>query len=301
MNQDNYVSGTTKLFANADRLLEFKERNILRPVTLDVSPTNACNLNCSFCSVKNRDLTEELLPGNAIATIHKYMELGIKSVVLTGGGEPTLWSYFDGFVKQCKDILNLKLGLITNGLKLHEIDPEILGRFDWIRVSLNGLDVGLEPDLSTIPYSVDLSLNYVWHSDSVFHLQAVGLQKILNQYPKVSVLKIQKDIFGDDLSVPPFEDERVFISEKDDHSSIPKICYMGWVKPHLDANGEVYRCVCSAFEGRKLDPKHLMPIDPKRTPDINMFSTHLCQKCFFYDQNELIRKFIQKNKHDDFI
>lgn len=311
MDKNNYKSGVSKIIANIDRLIEFKKHNILRPVTLDVSPTNQCNLNCTFCSVKNRDRDEVLFLGQALSTVRKYMELGIKSVVLTGGGEPTLWKYFDQFVIRCKDVFQLKLGMITNGLKLHEIDPKILARFEWIRVSLNGLDVNLIPDLSTIPTSVDLSLNYVWvnnnpHADKVM----LGIQALVHTYPNISIVKIEKDIFRkesisatDDINILLLKHncgDKVFLNQKD-KIFVPKVCYMGWVKPHLDANGQVYRCVCSAFDARELNLKHLMPVDPGFTPDNDWFDTSVCTTCFFDKQNDFIYDFIGDKKHSDFI
>lgn len=304
MLKDSYISRTSKLLSNIDRLLEFRTRYILRPITLDISPINECNLNCPFCSVQNRDRSEMLMALDTLHIVRKYMNLGIKSVVLTGGGEPTLWPYFDRFVIHCKDIFNLKLGLITNGLKLHEIDSKILGRFDWIRVSLNGLDVGKKPDLSKIPIHVDISANYVWHDQSLPHKQGLQLKEFIEKNPRISALKIQKDIFSkisSNYHIPSFNNDRIFFSEKEDITQIPQVCYMGWIKPHLDANGELYRCVCSAFENRKLEPKHLMPVDIDQTPDNDTFTTSKCKVCFFSKQNNFIHQFIQEKKHADFI
>lgn len=314
MEKDAYFSGSSKLIGNADRLVEFQQTNRLRPITLDVSPTNQCNLNCSFCSVKERDQEEYLLPTQSLSIVKKYMDLGIKSVVLTGGGEPTLWKYFDRFVRHCKDTFQLKLGLITNGLKLHEIDPEILGRFEWIRVSMNGIDHDIDLDFSTIPYSVDLSLNYVWVHDNPYAKKVIEkIPKYINLYPRISIVKIQEDIFKENVFITDADinhlntlekkcqGKMIYRKKKFLTSCVPKVCYMGWIKPHLDADGQVYRCVCSAYWSRKLDPVHLMPVNPDNYPDNDLFSTQRCHTCFFEKQNNLIHQFRMKKKHDDFI
>lgn len=312
MDQDVYKSGIGKLITNLDRIVEFKERNILRPITLDVSPTNQCNLNCSFCSVRDRPKDEVLFLGQALATTRQYMEMGIRSVVLTGGGEPTMWEYFNQYVIRCKDIFQLKLGLITNGLKLKDIAPDILGRFDWIRVSLSGLDVGIVPDLSNIPSCVDVSLNYVWVKDNP-HAEKVleVIPDLLKKYPKISAVKIERDIFSKEyfgeidtcnIRILKGEDDRIFFNSKNiDTLFLPKVCYMGWVKPHLDAGNQVYRCVCSAFTGRKLDPRHQMPTPPSRTPDNDYFDTSFCNVCFFSDINDFIYNYLKDKKHSNFI
>jgi len=51
--------------------------------------TSRCNLNCSHCYVKGRDLGQELPPNEALTLAEKIVELGADSVNITGG-EPLL-------------------------------------------------------------------------------------------------------------------------------------------------------------------------------------------------------------------
>ena len=140
---NQYTSNSSKLLQHPERLAEFRELGIARPITLDVEPTNACNLACNFCIVRDRDKSEALTYLQAKTCTEAYLEAGIKSIEISGGGEPTLWEHFSTYVRNLPR--GLPLGLITNGLKLHELADDVINRFTWIRVSLNGVvDNGLE-------------------------------------------------------------------------------------------------------------------------------------------------------------
>jgi MoaA/NifB/PqqE/SkfB family radical SAM enzyme len=66
---------------------------------------------------------------------------GTKGVTIEGGGEPTLAPFFAKATQTAVD-LGLKVGLITNGLKLFNRSqpPSFYRLFQWIRVSLDATD-----------------------------------------------------------------------------------------------------------------------------------------------------------------
>jgi len=107
------------------------------PITVEIDPTNRCQLNCSFCMFKTireggdrKDLPLDL---------YQYLlldlkQIGVKSITFTGGGEPTLHNEFKKFVKFA-DALGFEYGLITNGLRIDKIErPD---KFKFIRVSID--------------------------------------------------------------------------------------------------------------------------------------------------------------------
>jgi wyosine [tRNA(Phe)-imidazoG37] synthetase (radical SAM superfamily) len=63
---------------------------------------------------------------------------GLLSVILVGGGEPTLHSDFREIVRLIKK-KNLELGLVTNGSRLNKMGEvtEWLGEKDWVRISID--------------------------------------------------------------------------------------------------------------------------------------------------------------------
>src|SRR3990172_2205595 len=104
-----------------------------RPQSLQVSLTNRCNLKCSFCSVSGRNKDVVWHHESLKDAIFSFIKCGIGTVELTGAGEPTLYPYLSDIVTYCKQF-DLKLWLITNGIRLKNIPRGTLEKFTWIRV-----------------------------------------------------------------------------------------------------------------------------------------------------------------------
>lgn len=111
----------------------------IAPISINLDLTTACNYRCTHCidwdvlNTKHRLAEEDLR-----ASIALMAERGLRSVILIGGGEPTLYPGFVGFVGFLKD-LGLQVAVVTNGSRgdrLLEIVRRLDGR-DWIRMSLD--------------------------------------------------------------------------------------------------------------------------------------------------------------------
>ncbi|MBI4611212.1 MAG: radical SAM protein [Candidatus Rokubacteria bacterium] len=106
------------------------------PISVELSLTNACNYKCVWCS--DMDLRErlggELDTGVVFKLIEELKAGGTRGVVIEGGGEPTLHRDFNAIVEHIR-ANGLSVGLITNGHLLPY--RELIGEFDWIRVSLD--------------------------------------------------------------------------------------------------------------------------------------------------------------------
>jgi len=102
------------------------------PINVEISPSNKCNLNCSYCFYgKTHDPTiiDYDYLQNALLAMNSMC---IKAITWTGGGEPTMHPRFDDMV-HFANVMGFKQGLFTNGT--NEIrNPE---HFEWIRVSVS--------------------------------------------------------------------------------------------------------------------------------------------------------------------
>jgi len=107
------------------------------PSQVDLSLTTSCNLQCRWCV--DRKLREEApgtwQTGRVLEVLDEYRHIGANSLVIDGGGEPTLHPEFARVVIHAA-AQGFRLGLVTNGLLLSEY-ADILPLFDWIRVSLD--------------------------------------------------------------------------------------------------------------------------------------------------------------------
>ncbi|MFK5954816.1 MAG: radical SAM protein [Planctomycetota bacterium] len=109
------------------------------PISINLDLTTACNYACDHCidwealnlAVKHEE--EELR-----ASMVELKKRGLQSVILIGGGEPTLYPGFGDFVRFLKQ-MELQVAVVTNGSR-NEIIAEVADCFtagDWVRLSLD--------------------------------------------------------------------------------------------------------------------------------------------------------------------
>ncbi|HVQ24460.1 MAG TPA: radical SAM protein, partial [Planctomycetota bacterium] len=114
------------------------------PVSINLDLTTACNYACDHCvdfEILNtgRKYEHERL----LASLAQLARRGLKSVIVIGGGEPTLYPKFAEVMTRMKE-LGLQLGVVTNGTgmdKILAVADKLDGR-DWVRLSL---DSGSDP------------------------------------------------------------------------------------------------------------------------------------------------------------
>jgi hypothetical protein len=132
------------------------------PVSINLDLTTACNYRCDHCIdweiVNSRHRHREQALRASIATL---VARGLRSVILIGGGEPTLYAGFAAFVRFLKDA-HLDVAVVTNGGRgdrLLEV-ADALGKQDWIRLSL---DAGSEATFRAMhrPMREELTLDEV--------------------------------------------------------------------------------------------------------------------------------------------
>ncbi len=133
--------GLEKLFLHSekvDNLLKNNGVDELYPVSVEMTLTNQCNLNCVYCSdqeLRTRQGRKQAISYEVVESFFADLSRGgTKGVTLEGGGEPTLYPDFARVVHCARDN-GLALGLITNGTV--RLDEEVLREFEWIRVSLD--------------------------------------------------------------------------------------------------------------------------------------------------------------------
>ena len=127
-------------------------------IRASIAPYQRCSSSCSFCSTANRNVNDTVPLEDAKrfvdalffeqaefnkTTFPGYNEsykqitgddIRLKSLILTGGGQPNLWPFFEDFVKYVHS-LGIELGLITNGFP-KTISDDVYSCFSWIRISI---------------------------------------------------------------------------------------------------------------------------------------------------------------------
>ena len=109
------------------------------PVSINLDLTTACNYRCDHCvdfDILNKNIRfdhEKLKEGLA-----ELQQRGLRSVIIIGGGEPTVYPGFADMVTFMKGI-DLQIGVVTNGSRLDRV-LEVAQHFekdDWVRLSLD--------------------------------------------------------------------------------------------------------------------------------------------------------------------
>jgi MoaA/NifB/PqqE/SkfB family radical SAM enzyme len=133
-----------------DRLATIRGDAEAGPVHVQIILSDLCNQACHFCAYRDPTYTSSVLfhvehnyNPNRMLAVEKVMEIlddcvemGVRAVQFTGGGEPTIHPKFQ-FIVNTASRLGLKWALVTNGV-MHQHD---LSEAAWIRVSL---DAGCE-------------------------------------------------------------------------------------------------------------------------------------------------------------
>jgi len=107
---------------------------------MEFHPTDLCNLSCSGCTYGHDRSTKkgkDVFPFNGL---EKLSALNPQSIVIVGGGEPTLYKdknhTFTDLTRSLRNILpKAKFGLITNGTFFP--NSADFSCFDWLRVSID--------------------------------------------------------------------------------------------------------------------------------------------------------------------
>lgn len=121
---------------NSQRLIEWVNGINVPPITIMICPTNRCNHLCPRC-VGGKINAENL--GNMREAVEQVANYGVKSLVVSGGGEPLLNNETPDLIEFARN-KGLDIGLITNGsIRLPENKLiKIIKNSHWIRISMDG-------------------------------------------------------------------------------------------------------------------------------------------------------------------
>lgn len=109
------------------------------PLSINLDLTTACNYACDHCidwDILNSG--KQHLYAELIASLDHMAARGLRSVILIGGGEPTVHPRFRDTVRHCKS-LGLQVAIVTNGSYNDRIADVVdcMDERDWIRLSLD--------------------------------------------------------------------------------------------------------------------------------------------------------------------
>lgn len=320
-----YSTWGDKLLQHCDRLQEIQVDRRFRPITLQLAPTEACDSDCSFCSVQSRP-RGKITFSEIMCGLKQFADLGCKAVELTGGGNPTI--YRDGdrtinhVIEACR-MLGLQIGVITNSenLKRH-LAKESFDSVSWIRVSLAKLDEGYSAedyDLSGVPTG-KLGLSYIVHAGTTPQTFR-EIEKVLANYPETKFVRIAADCLTEDSLIIRHKwgelveklDPRVFIKEIDDNfHPFPGGCWVGMLRPYWVSTG-IYICTSHVLKKRTYLPEYRLcgpgditsaweNMNTRFTQGLAPYEIDIsqCWHCYYFNNNQILNTVIKEMPDKNF-
>lgn len=319
MNKFSITSNQVKLLKHMDSLQRIQNGKH-SPVLLHLSITNRCNQNCIHCCFAGRDKTLELDYIDIISAINKFRQFGLKSVELTGGGEPTKHRRINEVI----DFINstgLKLGMNTNALEIDHV--YYWERFEWVRVALNYLDYCNDEDLIKFKDNIKELMSKTKVTACYIVPQQFGVKNLKKVIKFANELKVYTRIAPDCIQDPKDirhsidNIKRVIDIEKDNIYTFcsdfnvylyeNEVCMIHFIKPFLYTDGYVYCCPSSelAVENSRtmnhnLRVCHMDDILKYYNGPLHTFE-HKCSYCKYALQNNLLYSLITETENNFFV
>jgi len=149
MNPSNIFNPQAKIYANADRALDFFENKNPAPVLVEIDPSNTCNHGCYFCISSYIHLPESkhletydktVMPREILLqTCKDFIDMGVRAINWTGGGEPTINRHLKEAIEYIGKNSDIKMGIFTNGTLLDKWDlfDTMTEYMTWVRFSID--------------------------------------------------------------------------------------------------------------------------------------------------------------------
>jgi MoaA/NifB/PqqE/SkfB family radical SAM enzyme len=121
----------------------YRDGKRIAPLHIDIGATKLCNAKCVYCYGLFQQMTNDIIPRNVLISLFRDApRLGIKSLTLTGDGEPTL----NPAVYDAIDVgkkRGLDIGFATNGIALDDTKIiKLLNACTWLRFNLSAVSKG---------------------------------------------------------------------------------------------------------------------------------------------------------------
>lgn len=266
--EHQFTSTGIKFWRHQEKMLNYKKGDSYTVVSTHISPEGSCNLKCPYCSVTYRKNTNRIKLEVIKDYVLKLKSRGLKAVILTGGGEPTLYKHFNELVRWLKD-QNLSIALITNGTNSELVDDDVWKLFSWIRVSINlfsGWESRINIPIKFLSQDCILGMSHVFTVEhekiettetlEYFNKISTLADKLNAKYIRVlpnclleqeTLIRVHK---GLDKLFTQLKDTRFFHQYKFHEAPKSSVCHQSYFRPYLSEEpfwktgepGTVYPC-----------------------------------------------------------
>jgi len=227
---DKYSIDSHKLMYHPHRIVQWIDADNqwdkikdIYPIYLEISPMGACNHRCTFCSVdylshdtgkQQYDILEQ--------RIKEMGDLGVKSIMFAGEGEPALWKPLPDLLEVCTKS-GIDTSITTNMIPFTDKNREqFVKNCKWIKASINA---GTPEDYAKVHQTkkeeFQLALNNFKECVNIRKQEkyscTLGGQMLLlpeNRDGATNLAKELRDIGADYLVIKPYTQSQYGISRE---------------------------------------------------------------------------------------
>lgn len=295
----------------------------ITPVHVQFSPTNTCNLNCSFCSCSKRDKKLQLTLDKSKVILKSIRTMGCKAITITGGGEPLMHPDINEIIIYAKFMQNMDVGLVTNGLLLERLNDRALHEITWCRISFSDSRTFDDKFINSVMNTVKRGNNIDWafsyvvsrnpnynkikqiielaNSLEFTHVRLVSDLLDLDKGADMDLIKSEMKRLNVDDSLVIYQGRKKFVPGH-------KQCLISLLKPMIDASGNVTAC-CGWQYRHKKPSLNFDSVDCMGTykdlPEIiekqQCYDGSKCYRCYYAEYNELLNILMDGIKHKNFV
>ena len=290
------------------------------PIHAQVIPTNRCNRNCPMCSCSERTKNHEMDLFDVETIAKDLRRLGCRAVTLTGGGEPLVHPQIVDIIRLFH-VLDIEIGMTTNGMLLHELPEEVVELLTWCRIS-NDDSRHMSPlymaslDKVFVGSSVGWGFSHVVSKTPNFE-EIARVVRYANEW-KITHVRLIADLFEPKavdltkvrqyLYEEGIDDSRVIYQNRQQPVRGGP-CYIGYLKPLISADCKVYACCGVQYA---LDPptRDLPPelcigdaLDLGALYDSSdvQLNGEICKTCYYDNYNNLLGSLLKDTTHEEFV
>lgn len=139
----NEIYSPLKIGHHHGRIESLRRGERILPTQVMLNITNVCNHHCTHCYTEKVYFDrgkDSLNTGRVLVLLDEFRDMGVRSIHITGGGEPTVHPGFHAILDRLVS-LGLRLGLVTNGSGIRGEEIPLFSCADWVRFSM---DAGTE-------------------------------------------------------------------------------------------------------------------------------------------------------------
>ena len=132
----------------AEHIQAIEQGEVVAPIHIRVKPTNHCNHKCWYCAYRTNDLLlgdemeekDSIPEDKMLALAHEFIDMGVKAVTFSGGGEPLLYKPLPHIIKVLASG-GIRVAALSNGSNLKGRVADAFAEYGtWVRISLDAWD-----------------------------------------------------------------------------------------------------------------------------------------------------------------